>query len=53
MYKWQKDWAMQHDWASSFVMVGRNHYGQNLYLVTCRDGERFTDYTELRRWAGY
>lgn len=53
MTKRQKDWAMDHDWSTSFVMIGRNYYGQDLYLITCRDGERFTDYAELRAWAGY
>jgi hypothetical protein len=53
MTKRYKDWAMDHDWASSFVMIGRNHYGQDLYLVTTRSGERFTNYQEMRAWAGY
>lgn len=53
MNKKHKDWAIRHDWADDFVMIGRNHYGQDLYLVTTNTGEHFTDYAELRAWAGY
>lgn len=50
----QMVWAKQHDW---FVEAFVNSY--NLYTVVVRpsfEGDKqtvFTDYKELRAWAGY
>jgi hypothetical protein len=50
----QMKWAEQHDW---FIRSRRTPYGT--YIVLCRashageENQEFTDFQELRAWAGY
>lgn len=52
----QVNWARQHDWYDYAVLeagVGTYNHPSNLYRVHVTGKLRFTDFTELRSWAGY
>lgn len=48
MTRRQALWAQQHDWYSR---TERDAPG--VYRIVTRDGEHFSDYKNLRAWAGY
>jgi hypothetical protein len=48
MTKRQAAWAAQHDWWSRTECDAPGQY-----RIVTRDGEHFSDYKQLRNWAGY